>query len=66
MSKAIFEKKLNKWIVGAVIWTTLLWVWWFGMSNKWKWFFWKLKQKAKKLKSFLNNWLKEMKKEMKK
>lgn len=38
-----FEKKMNKLLVWAILWTTILWVAWATMTPKWKSLLWKVK-----------------------
>lgn len=52
------EKKINKRIVGAILWTTLLWLWWLSMTPKWRSF-------AQKAKDFIKDGLNEMKRTIK-
>lgn len=53
------EKKLNKWLIGAIIGTTLLWVWGLSMTPKGRSFWWKAKD-------FFKSGVDELKKELKK
>lgn len=59
--KNLFEKKINKVIIGGVIGTALLWFGWFSKSPKWKSFFSKLKNNLKNKSNFFFSWMKEMK-----
>ncbi len=63
--KKLFEKKVNKTIIGVVLWSAVLWLWGFGMSPKWKNFFKRIKDRIKWTKVFLKDWFKELKKNVK-
>lgn len=53
------EKNLNKILIWAILWTTILWVAWASMTPKWKSF-------LGKMKDFVKWGLDEMKKSAKK
>lgn len=50
-----FEKKMNKLLVWAILWTTILWVAGATMTPKWKSLLWKVKD-------FIKWWIDELKK----
>lgn len=50
-----FEKKMNKLLVGAILWTTILWVAWATMTPKWK-------SLMGKVKDFIKGGIDELKK----
>ncbi|UFX83006.1 hypothetical protein [Candidatus Absconditicoccus praedator] len=64
--KNLFEKKLNKFLVGGVIGTAILGLGGFGMSPKGRGFFKKLKDKITSFLSFFGGGVIEMKKIFKK
>lgn len=54
-----FEKKMNKLLVWAILWTTILGVAGASMTPKWRSLFWKIKD-------FVKWWMDELKKTAKK
>ncbi len=61
----IIGKKANKILIWAILWTAILWLWWFSMTPKWKSFFDRLKDKFKWFKWFIELWINEFLKKVK-
>ncbi|MEF2175686.1 MAG: hypothetical protein V3575_04390 [Candidatus Absconditabacteria bacterium] len=60
----MFEKKVNKWIIGAVLGSAILGFGGYSMSPKGKKFGDKLKGKVKSILSFLGGGINQMKKDL--
>lgn len=58
-------KRVNKILIGAILWTAILWLWGLSMSPKWKWFWKKFFDWIKSITSFFSLWLKELFKNVK-